>query len=105
MPWGDGTGPMGFGPMTGRAAGFCAGFAVPGYANPYRGRGRGLGRHWRSGWGRFPYAPFRFYGGPVMAEPTVEEEKMLLQEQVELLEAELKSLKNRLKDMEQGSEG
>ncbi|MBN2210726.1 MAG: DUF5320 domain-containing protein, partial [Sedimentisphaerales bacterium] len=25
MPGGDGTGPAGFGPMTGRAAGFCAG--------------------------------------------------------------------------------
>jgi len=34
MPWGDGTGPMGMGPMTGRAAGFCAGYGVPGYANP-----------------------------------------------------------------------
>jgi len=34
MPRGDGTGPMGMGPMTGRGAGFCAGFAVPGYANP-----------------------------------------------------------------------
>ncbi|MBN1125140.1 MAG: DUF5320 domain-containing protein, partial [Sedimentisphaerales bacterium] len=26
MPFGDGTGPAGFGPMTGRAAGFCAGY-------------------------------------------------------------------------------
>ena len=34
MPWGDGTGPLGLGPMTGRAAGFCAGYAVPGYMNP-----------------------------------------------------------------------
>lgn len=34
MPAGDGTGPLGSGPMTGRAAGFCAGYPVPGYANP-----------------------------------------------------------------------
>lgn len=34
MPGGDGTGPMGMGPMTGRGAGYCAGFEVPGYANP-----------------------------------------------------------------------
>ena len=34
MPGGDGTGPAGMGPMTGRAAGFCAGFAMPGYMNP-----------------------------------------------------------------------
>ena len=33
MPAGDGTGPTGQGPMTGRGAGFCAGFGVPGYAN------------------------------------------------------------------------
>lgn len=26
MPAGDGTGPMGLGPMTGRAAGYCAGY-------------------------------------------------------------------------------
>jgi len=38
MPAGDGTGPMGWGPMSGRAAGYCAGFAVPGYVNPGRGR-------------------------------------------------------------------
>jgi hypothetical protein len=34
MPFGDGTGPAGLGPMTGRAAGFCAGYPIPGYMNP-----------------------------------------------------------------------
>lgn len=34
MPFGNGTGPAGMGPMTGRAAGFCAGYPVPGYRNP-----------------------------------------------------------------------
>ncbi|NLV49386.1 MAG: DUF5320 domain-containing protein, partial [Clostridiales bacterium] len=34
MPRGDGTGPMGMGRMTGRGAGYCAGFAAPGYSNP-----------------------------------------------------------------------
>jgi hypothetical protein len=33
MPFGDGTGPRGLGPMTGRQTGFCAGYTVPGYAN------------------------------------------------------------------------
>ena len=33
MPWGNGTGPAGYGPMTGRAAGYCAGYPVPGYMN------------------------------------------------------------------------
>ena len=57
MPGGDGTGPMGLGPMTGRAAGYCAGYPVPGYMNPIPGRGywgwgRGLGRGWGRGFGR-----------------------------------------------------
>jgi hypothetical protein len=34
MPFGDGTGPAGLGPMTGRAAGFCAGYPIPSYMNP-----------------------------------------------------------------------
>jgi len=34
MPLGDGTGPVGTGPMTGRAAGFCAGCPVPCTRNP-----------------------------------------------------------------------
>ena len=60
MPFGDGTGPRGTGPMTGRGAGYCTGFGRPGFANPIhlrrwfgfgwrgwgRGRGRGLGRRW-----------------------------------------------------------
>lgn len=87
MPAGYGTGPMGMGPRTGRAAGFCAGYDVPGYANPLPGRGlgwgpvlslskgfgrgfwrrgrRGGGRGWRHwyyatglpGWARFGYGP------------------------------------------------
>ena len=38
MPRGDRTGPAGLGPMTGRAAGFCAGYPMPGYMNPATGR-------------------------------------------------------------------
>jgi Family of unknown function (DUF5320) len=49
MPGGDRTGPLGMGPMSGRAAGFCARYAVPGYMNPALGRG---------GW------PFGGWGGP-----------------------------------------
>ena len=44
MPGGDGTGPAGWGPMTGRAAGYCAGYPVPGYRNPVPGRWAGAGR-------------------------------------------------------------
>jgi hypothetical protein len=43
MPKGDGTGPAGMGSMTGRRAGFCAGFRIPGYINSCLGRGLGFG--------------------------------------------------------------
>jgi hypothetical protein len=43
MPRGDGTGPMGMGPMTGRAAGYCAGYPTPGFMNPYGARQLGAG--------------------------------------------------------------
>lgn len=49
MPHGDGTGPNGMGPMTGRAAGFCAGNDMQ--MNQGGGRGRGC-RHGRGGFGR-----------------------------------------------------
>jgi len=62
MPLGDGTGPAGFGPMTGRAAGYCAGYPVPGYINPRFGyRGAFYGTAYPGPWtgagiGRFPRA-------------------------------------------------
>ena len=67
MPWGDGTGPMGLGPMTGRAAGYCAGYPVPGYMNPAVGYGRpglpGL-------YGGVPYgAPYGYAPGPYGVAP------------------------------------
>ena len=64
MPGGDRTGPLGEGPKTGRAAGYCAGNKVPGFMNPVpggapaadynfnlRGAGRG-GLPWGGGRGR-----------------------------------------------------
>ncbi len=50
MPAGDRTGPDGFGPMTGKGLGYCAGHAAPGYAHP--APGRGMGRGWGRGMGR-----------------------------------------------------
>ncbi|GAH15858.1 unnamed protein product, partial [marine sediment metagenome] len=53
MPGGDGTGPGGLGPMTGRALGYCAGYSAPGFSiGPGMGMasGRGFGRG-RGYWG------------------------------------------------------
>jgi hypothetical protein len=63
MPWGDGTGPSGYGPMTGRAAGFCSGYQMPGYKNPMPRRG--LWRRAYSG-AQMPVDPrwMNSYGSP-----------------------------------------
>lgn len=53
MPGGDRTGPQGMGPMTGRAAGYCAGYPVPGFANSYPGGGFGGGFGRGRGYGGF----------------------------------------------------
>ena len=52
MPFGDRTGPLGEGPMTGRRMGYCAGYNSPGNARGYGyGRGRGLGYGYGRGYG------------------------------------------------------
>ena len=51
MPRGNRTGPRGLGPMTGRAMGYCAGYPVPGYLNPFGGWGSGLARGYWMGRG------------------------------------------------------
>lgn len=43
MPGGDGTGPAGAGPQTGRRRGYCAGYNMPGFANPLPGFGSDFG--------------------------------------------------------------
>ncbi len=115
MPRGDATGPMGMGPMTGRAAGNCAGFGMPGYSNNAGGRGFGMGfgrgvsfggrgggfrrrnRFFatgvpgRAGFGNF-VAPFQ------KANP--EMEKQALHYQAEALQAEMDAIKKRLDELD-----
>ena len=113
MPRGDRTGPYGAGPMTGRAAGYCAGYSVPGYANPRfgygrgygRGGGRGFGRGWGRGWGRRWYAYPQAYP-QVVQPPTPEQEvtnletyhKDLIAEKADL-EKEIDDIKARIADL------
>ncbi len=123
MPYGDGTGPMGLGPMTGRAAGYCAGYPVPGYMNPipgsglwcygrgWFGRGRGF-RHWYRatglpGWMRASMGlpawggwinPAFFAGFP--QEITPQQEAEILKKQAEIIQEELKTINERIKILE-----
>jgi len=115
MPGGDRTGPAGLGPMTGRAAGYCAGYSVPGYMNPVPGRGffgRGKGRGWFGrgggrGLGRGYFAGgfpgWGYYGAPAYPYPqelSPEEEVSLLKEDAKILEQQLKELQGYISTLE-----
>ncbi len=114
MPRGDGTGPMGMGAMTGRAAGLCAGYAVPGYANSLAGRGfaMGFGRGMGMACGRGRGFAGRGFGWRSMAyaapygtaaqfqAPDPELEKQILMNQAKAVESELESIKKRLSELE-----
>ena len=113
MPGGDGTGPVGQGPMTGRATGFCAGNSVPGYTNAVGGRrfwarGRGGGRGWRNWFGLArPRAGYRRlgYGGvvPFAQGLTVEQEVKGLKGQAEFLQNNLSQVSERIEQLEKES--
>ncbi len=128
MPGGDRTGPMGMGPMTGRAAGYCAGFGMPGYMNPIPGRGfwgwgrgrgggRGGGRGWRNwfyatgltgwqrgamGWPAFgaplPYAVP--YATPNAPAMSAEQQLDALKGQAEYFEDALEGIRKRIEELE-----
>ena len=126
MPGGNGTGPTGLGPMTGRAAGFCAGYSVPGYANPVGGRGMGMGwgRGFRGGgfgrgrgfgqgfgWGRAGYGVPAWVGvadsypanasfGPTL---TAAQELEGLKQQAEFLQNSLSQVSERIEQLEKES--
>ncbi len=125
MPRGDRTGPNGLGPLTGRRAGYCAGYNVPGFMNrPYGGFGAGRGRGLGLGFGRgigaraggrrrffqaggyygygaapYPYeAPY--YGGPVQEAPPVDEREYL-NKQRDYIQEELSAINKRLDELEE----
>ncbi|NLK07938.1 MAG: DUF5320 domain-containing protein [Firmicutes bacterium] len=110
MPRGDFSGPWGQGPMTGRGAGYCAGFPTPGYMNP---GGRRFGFRRGFGFGR-GFGPGRGYGGgyapwgapdPAWAEPAHESEAAMLKDMADSLELQLKQIKKRLSALEDENEG
>jgi len=123
MPRGDGTGPAGQGPMTGRGLGYCAGYPVPGFTNPgFSVFGYGLGMAWRRGRGfgrgfRFrtmlpkqiisitpqqvipvqqPYPTIQ----PIPAQLTTQDEKALLEQEKKTIKQEMEILKQELEDIE-----
>jgi hypothetical protein len=124
MPGGDRTGPDGYGPMSGRGAGFCAGYPASRFMDPAwgRGRGRGFGRggggggwrhrhwyratglpNWHRGWAADPYytvplaAPF----APMMAK---DEELEVLKNQAKYFEQALENLRGRIREIDSVAE-
>ena len=98
MPRGDGTGPTGAGPMTGRRAGYCASNDMPGFAKPAARPGLGLGlqggghgwRHWffatgLPGWMRTNRTP-----------ATLQQEHDSLQTQADWLKRTLDAINKRI---------
>ncbi|MBE0425910.1 MAG: DUF5320 domain-containing protein [Nitrospirae bacterium] len=119
MPFGDRTGPVGLGSRTGRAAGYCSGFGMPGYANPVSGGGRfgfgrgwgrgygsfGRGRGWRHwyratglpGWARTGYGyPPGGWMSPYTTGITAQEEMDLLRDQADFLRKQLEDIEKRI---------
>lgn len=98
MPGGDGTGPMGAGAMTGRAAGYCVGNGAPGYANGGGGRGHGFwGRGCGRGRGRGPGLGFGWFGRAPMraaqpAAPTRDEELEVLKRQAAEIQGRIEAI-------------
>ncbi|MFZ6017801.1 MAG: DUF5320 domain-containing protein [Nitrospirota bacterium] len=102
MPFGDRTGPLGLGPRTGRAMGYCAGFGMPGYANPVPGRGWfGRGRGWRHWYWATGIPGWAGYDYPLYApEFTAKDEMNILQDQADFLKKQLEDIQNRISTLE-----
>ena len=113
------------GPMTGRGAGYCAGYQAPGFANPVAGRGigygfgRGGGRGRRNmfytagvpGWQRFdagypahggatPNSGVAPHNGPYGPATTREQELDALKSQADYFERALEEIKKRITHLE-----
>jgi hypothetical protein len=127
MPRGDGKGPMRMGGMTGRGAGYCAGFGAQGRENTAPGRGlgmsslgchgfqnRGFGGGGRGWWNRFfaidppRWMQFRGYAAPNRYQtpdqkPDPEMEMQALRNQAQILKSELDFIEKRLAEIKAGN--
>ncbi|GAG34532.1 unnamed protein product, partial [marine sediment metagenome] len=111
--------------MTGRAAGYCAGYPVPGFANPNGGRGMGYrrgfgggGRGFRGGYGAaaplnpmypaymgeaphvFPPPPAAGYGDPYSPVGNPDQELEMLKNQASDIAETLENIKKRINELE-----
>lgn len=114
MPRGDGRGPAGMGPASGRGAGLCAGFDAPGFASVGRGAGWGFGRggRWLGRGGRGFRHGLRATGpsgwergrsvAPEVSEPEAQQQAMeqqALEQEARVLESSLERVRRRLDEL------
>jgi len=116
MPRGNGTGPNGMGPMTGRGAGYCGGGGAPGFVTGGAGLGFGRGcggrggqrgRHGRrnmfnaTGLTGRQRAAMEAVPPPTASDtPTADLEKQSLESEVQVMQSQLDAMKQRLTDLE-----
>ena len=95
MPFGNGTGPTGNGPMTGRKMGYCAGFNAPGSWNSGQNSGIGRGRGFRQRFFRnfYPAAEPDAQIAPDQNQPADNQAISELQARIENLEKILENMK------------
>jgi hypothetical protein len=117
MPAGDGTGPMGDGPMTGRQMGYCGESGAPGFMRTPEQGGQGMGsgrgrRGGRRGWRHRFHAtglPWwaRGQGGASHPAPTAaaEQQPETLKAQVDHLERSLQEMRERITELESARGG
>lgn len=111
MPAGDKTGPMGQGPMTGRAAGYCVGNSAPGCMNSVGGRGRrrrgmgqgggrGMGRG--MGGGRGMGIAIESAGGQASFSGDVSQDELTaLKQETEAMSRQMRLIQQRIQQLEQ----
>jgi hypothetical protein len=110
MPRGNGMGPNGMGPMSGRAAGYCAGYGTPGFLNPAQGRG-GAGGAWMGFFGRGRGRRNMFYANGLTgwqrsgAALGPEQELALLRNQEKSTEEGLQQARERIAELEKQGQG
>jgi hypothetical protein len=116
MPRGDRTGPLGYGARTGRGAGFCGGFHLPGFMNfgmrrgSRGGSGGGGGRGWRNWFNatglmspqRTSWSSPDVGASPLVNRPRTQELNILKKQASELQES-LRRIEDRINELEAGS--
>ena len=102
--WGDGTGPAGLGPKTGRGAGYCTGYSVPGYQNttvPRRGYWRTNFQSGGRGYRNFYNATdlTRWQRGSTPTPVATTPPAFSKEQQLEALKKQAEYLKNQLEEI------